>query len=323
MIDLNKIKICGRYIIKNNELFLFNGGSSISFKMQGTSFEIKLDSYPVDSYFYLIIDRDYGRKIKASTSSSFVYKFNDNKEHYIDIIKANESNDCVIKLIDVSINGQLLDYDHTYTKRVRVYGDSSVAGFGILEHQGIGNINNSDSVRDFFYQALYELNYEPDIVSASGWGLAFSIYTCPKHRGIFDYLDKVAVNKLDDWVDQSKFDLLIISLGTNDNSFVQETPHLFKINKEEFINKCKALIDHELKINPDIKILMVYGTLNEEGAYYLNEETYLALKPLYKNLYIHKFNGDNSAISNHAHVSHHQLMAEELKQVINAIFAKN
>ena len=71
MIDLNKIKICGRYIIKNNELFLFNGGSSISFKMQGTSFEIKLDSYPVDSYFYLIIDRDDGRKIKASTSSSF------------------------------------------------------------------------------------------------------------------------------------------------------------------------------------------------------------------------------------------------------------
>lgn len=320
MIDLNKIKIGGRYIVKNNELYLFNGGSSLSFKMKGSSFEIKLDSNPIDSYFYIITDRDYKNKIKTNTASNFVYKFNDDKEHYIDVIKANEAIDCVIKLIDLSINGALLDYDHSYDKRVKIYGDSTIAGFGILEHQGIGNINNSDSVKDFCFKALYELNYEMDILSASGWGLAFSIYTCPKHRGIYDYLDKVAVNKLDEWNDHSKFDLLIISLGTNDNSYVQETAHSFKANKEEFINKYKDLINHELKINPDMKILMVYGTLKEEDAYYLNEETYLALKPLYKNLYIHKFNGDNSAISNHAYASYHPLMAQELKEVIKDIF---
>ena len=65
---------------------------------------------------------------------------------------------------------------------------------------------------------------------------------------------------------------------------------------------------------------MVYGTLKEETAYYLNEEVYKELKPLYKNLYIHKFNGDNTAISHHAYVDQHDLMAEELKQVIKSIF---
>ena len=321
MIDLNKIKICGRYIITNDELFIFNGGSSLSFKMKGQSFEATLSSCPIDSFFYVIIDRDFQNKIKAKTSSKFVYSFKDNKEHYIDIVKANEANDCVIKLIDLSINGALLDYDYIYDKKVKVYGDSTIAGFGILEHDGVGSITNSDSVRDFCFQALYELNYEMDIMSASGWGLAFSMYTCPKHLGISDFQNKVATNKNDEWKND-KADLLIISLGTNDNSFIQEATHLKDALVKEFITKYEGMIDKELKYNPDLKILMVYGTLNEEDAYYLNEEAYSYLKPLYKNLYIHKFNGDNTAISNHAYVAHHSLMAEELKQVIQNLYKK-
>ena len=64
---------------------------------------------------------------------------------------------------------------------------------------------------------------------------------------------------------------------------------------------------------------MIYGTLLEKDAYYLYEETYQYLKPMYKNLYIHRFNGDDSAISNHAYVTTHNKMAEELKSVIKSI----
>ena len=64
---------------------------------------------------------------------------------------------------------------------------------------------------------------------------------------------------------------------------------------------------------------MVYGTLKEEDAYYLSEETYKCLKPFYKNLFVHKFNGDNSGISNHAYVTAHDKMAAELKEVIKSL----
>ena len=64
---------------------------------------------------------------------------------------------------------------------------------------------------------------------------------------------------------------------------------------------------------------MVYGTLKEETAYYLYEKAYEYLKPIYKNLYIHKFDGDNTAISNHAYVAAHETMSEELKNVIKTI----
>lgn len=318
--NFDKIKLNGRYIFKDNHYFFFNGGSGFSFKMSGNSFSFLFDSTSSYAYIYIIIDRDYSHKIKIKMShQEYKYEFKDTRTHYIDIVKANESNDNVIKLLGFKVNGELLDYDFNYSERIKVYGDSSIAGFGILEHNGVGSIDNSDSVKDFCYKALYENNVDMNMLAASGWGLRFSIYTCPNNVGIIDYIDKVAVNKKDDWNDHSKYNLLIISLGTNDNAYIEAYPSKKEENIEEFIKAYQKLIDFEVRKNKDIKILMVYGTLKEENVYYLIEETYKCLKPLYKNLYIHKFNGDNSAISNHAYVDAHDSMAEQLKSVIKEI----
>ena len=319
MIDFKKIKLNGRYLYKDGFYYIFNGGSGFSFKMKGKSFSLCFDSCPIDSYFYVIIDRDYKNKQKYLTSKSNITIKLDDGVHYIDVIKANEAIDVVLKLLNLNIDGELLDYDHSYSYRVRVVGDSTIAGYGILEHDGAGSVHNSDAVQDFCYQALYENNADVDVLSASGWGLVFSIYTCPQNRGIIDYIDKVAVNKNNEWVDNSKYDLLILSVGTNDNSYIQTNPALKEERIKEYIIKYKVLIDSQLKLNPDIKILMIYGTLNEVDAYYLSEETYKCLKSLYKNLYIHKFVGDNSAISNHAYVTAHEKMAVELQQVIKEL----
>ena len=158
-----------------------------------------------------------------------------------------------------------------------------------------------------------------DIMSASGFGLTFSAYTCPKNVGVIDYIDRVAVGSHVSWNNNQKADLLIISLGCNDNSYIQENISRKDELVKKFVNEYQKLIDTELKLNNDLKILMMYGTLKEETAYYLYEETYNKLKPLYKNLYIHKFDGDNTAISNHAFVTAHKRMAKELKEVVKSI----
>ena len=216
--------------------------------------------------------------------------------------------------------GELLDFDHQYDKKVMVYGDSTIAGFGILEHYGNASVHNSDSVRDFCYHALYDLNMDADLFSASGYGLVFSAYTTPKTKGIINFINNVAVDKTIKWNDKGPNDLLIISLGCNDNSYISEEPKLREERIGIFKQKYKELIDSELNKNKDLKILIVYGTLNEKQAYYLYEETFDYLKKFYPNLYIHKFNGDSSAISNHAFVDAHDHMAEELKQVIKSLF---
>lgn len=312
------IKIQGRYLLDNHYI-IFNGGSSFSFKAKTSSVTINIKSKPIDGYFYIIVDRDYLNKKKIFTSEC-PYKFLlDNKEHYVDIVKANEANDNALELLDLSVEGNFLPYDYQYDKKVKVYGDSTIAGFGILGHDEEASIHTSDSVEGFCFQALYELNMEMDMMSASGFGLVFSAYTCPKNVGVIDYLDKVAVGSHISWNNNQPADLLIISLGCNDNSYIQGNAS----NKEEmvkkFISAYQKLIDTEIKLNKDLKILMMYGTLKEETAYYLYEETYKKLKPIYKSLYIHKFNGDNTAISNHAYVTAHKRMSEELKTVIKDI----
>ena len=317
--DLNNIKLLGRYHFDKHYYF-YNGGSGFSFKVKGSGFAVNLKSTPVEGCFYIILDHDYSNKIKVITSECpYKYQLNDNKEHYVDVIKANEANDNTFELVDLSVNGEILPYDYQYDKRVKVYGDSTIAGFGILSHDGEASIHTSDSVRDFAFKALYELNMDMEILSASGYGLTFSAYTCPKNIGVIDYVDNVAVSTSKKWNNNKPGDLLIISLGCNDNSYIQENINQKEELVQNVINSSQKLIDMEIKLNPNLKILLVYGTLKEEVAYYLYEKAYEQLKPIYKNLYIHKFNGDNTAISNHAYVTAHEKMSEELKNVIKKL----
>lgn len=323
MLSLDNLHINGRYLFKDNLLYLYNGGSSVSFKMFGNSFTIELEHIPSPGYFYIIVDGDYKNKLKVFNDSGFkTYLFKEKSIHYIDIIKANEANDNALMIKDIAVNGEMYKYDHQYYKKVRVFGDSTVAGFGILKHDGPASIHTSDSVQDFVYRALYEMNMETDIFSASGWGLTFSSYTNPKNIGIIDYIDKLKVNSNVNYQDDFKPDLLIVSLGCNDNSYIQEDPVFKETRINYFKRQYQALIESQIKDNKELKVLMVYGTLKEEDAYYLYEETYEFLKPLYKYLYIHKFKGDNSAISNHAYVTAHERMKEELKEVIKEILEK-
>ena len=313
-----KLKLVGRYIAKNNHHYIFNGGSGFAFKMKGKGFKALFNSSPKEGYYYIIVDRDYDNKVKISTLDNGFYHFKNEGIHYVDIVKANETSDNVFELKDLEIDGELLDYDHRYDYKVKVYGDSTIAGYGILSHNDDPSIHNCDAVRDFCYHALYELNADIDILSASGWGLVFSAYTCPKNVGIIDYVDKVGVYQQNKWDDRAS-DLLIISLGTNDNAYIQENINQKGQLIDTFVDKYKALIEMHIEENKDLKILMVYGTLKEEDVYYLIEKTYNVLKPLFPNLFIHKFDGDNTAISNHAYVKAHDIMAEELKKVIKEI----
>ena len=314
--NYKNIKINGRYVTKDNDLILYNGGSGISFKMQGKSFTVHALCIPGPGYIYIVIDRKLDKKIKVLLSKDlYTYTFEDDEPHLVDIIKANECNDNALKIENLEIDGEILKFDHQYQNKAVVYGDSTVAGFGILAKSGDASIHNSDSVEDFVFNALYELNMDIDIMSASGYGLAFSIYTCPNNIGIYDFYKKVGVHKPADW-NVKPCDLLIISLGTNDNSYIEQDPTRREERINEFKQKYKAIIDSYITVNPNTIILMIGGTLKEENVYYLYEEVYSYLKPLYKNLYLRLFNGDNSAISNHAYISAHKQMSADLKSII-------
>ena len=83
--------------------------------MYGSAFTINLVNIPSPGYFYIVIDRDFKNKRKIFNDEGFqTVVFEKISTHHIDIIKANEANDDTLLISDISVNGELLKYDHEY-----------------------------------------------------------------------------------------------------------------------------------------------------------------------------------------------------------------
>lgn len=306
----NRFKINGRFVEKENKLFFYNVGSGIAFKMNGSSFSLEADFQGNDGYLAIIVDRKYNqkRKIIVKNKEIIEYKFENKGVHYVDVIKVNEANDNTLSLSKFKFYGELLDYDFSYQKKIRIIGDSTIAGFGILAHDGDASIHTSDGVEDFCFRSLYNASYDFEEFASSGWGLRFSEYTKPKTIGIIDFIKYISTSSKEEWNKNDDFDMLVISLGTNDMSFIDANK-----NKEELIKEFKKtyleLIESQIQ-DRKIPTVMIYGTLDEKNCYSLVEETYKYISNKINNVHLLKFNGSSDAISNHAFVDTHVEMAK-------------
>ena len=307
----------GRYTLEKEGTKFYNTGSGFSFYVNGEKTSLTIISEKGPGYVYLIRDFDYDKKEKILIENKEEVNifFNDNKPHFVDVVKANEPADNYMIFGPVSTSGELLEIDEKNKKFVKVYGDSSIAGYGILAHDGDPNYLTNDGVENFCFRALYSLGLDYDIFAASGWGITFSAWTDPKTVGIEKFRDKICINSDVSW-DGKTPDLLIISLGTNDFSYIFENKEKTQELTEKFIKSYEKLVKKEREKKPEIPVLMVYGSLSEEWVYSLIEKTYEYLIEKCQNIYIIKLPGDNSAIANHSYITYHQKMADILQEKI-------
>lgn len=317
---LNLIKLNGRYSLKDDNLHFYNVYSGISF-MCSSDVSLIISFLEKPGYIYIIKNRDFSKKEKVYLEKETTINIAaSNKLTRIDILKANEALDNELVIKDIKCKS--LQLPKAGEKKIKVYGDSTVCGFGMLSHDGDASIHTSDGVLDFVCRAIYELNFDGDILAASGWGLTFSHWTNPKTIGIEKYTDFVKVNSDIKWKSKIKPDLLIISLGTNDHSYIEND----SINREEsinyFIKSYEKLLKKELKNNPELPVLMLYGSLDEKDVFEFQEKTFYYLKNKFNNIHQLKLDGDNSGISNHSFVTYHSKMSEQLKNKIQQLLLK-
>lgn len=319
---LSKLILNGRCLIKDQSIYLFNTGSYVRLYFKGKKLTYFLSAKNNENYIYIIIDKKYSHKTKyfVGSKQEISIDFEDKKEHVVDFIKSSEATNGYLKLTDISFDGEI-DYPlESSDINIRVYGDSTVAGYGILGKMGEEpSIKMCDGVEDFCFRALYKLDAHFDIFCASGWGSLFSKWTNPKTIGIshrIKYFSPVDLIKIKS---EEKYNLLVISLGTNDVSYINENLK----NKEKLIGKFSSSLEKiilfERKKNKNLPVLFVYGTLNEEDCFEIVEKGFEMIKNKYINIYIHKFLGDSSAIEHHAFVSYHDKMSEEFLSQIKTI----
>ena len=313
----------GRYTLEGDKIKFYNAGSSVRFRVRGgvTSIEISTEKGP--GFVHVIRDFDYENreKILIKNSKKIEISFLDNEPHFVDIVKTNEASDNFLIFGPISTTGKMLDIEKKDKKFIQVYGDSSIAGYGILAHEGEPNYLNNDGVENFCFKALYSLDFDYDIFAASGWGLTFSAWTTPKETGIEKFSDKICVNS-DIKFPQKTPDFLMISLGTNDMAYILENPKKAGELQEIFAKSYENFIKKEREKKPQIPVLMVYGSLKEEHVYDLIENTYKKVSQKLPNIHLLKFDGDHSAIASHSFVTAHPQMAEKLKEKIIQILSE-
>ena len=310
----------GRYKKEGKIIQFFNTGSGLSLYFKGTQISFDLLSIMDACYVDIIIDFDFNQKRKylVDQNATVTVTFEDDKAHYIDLVKVNEAKDTTLVIKDINFNGEILKYTRNADKFVKMYGDSSIAGYAILAREGEQTVHNSDGVENFCFRALYELGYDYDIFTGSGWGLTFSAYTNPMETGIEKYRENLCVNSNEKWVSK-KADLLLISLGTNDMAYIDANPSKREQLICQFIAAYERFIKKERENNSSLPVLMIYGTLLETSVYEMIERTYNELSKKLENLYIVKLPGDNSAINFHSYIDAHKEMSEVLKQKIVSI----
>ena len=318
---MEKLFLRGRYKKEGKNILFFNTGSGVSLLAKGSNIVFELGSINKPCFVYIFKNFDFNQKEKylINNEGRVVIKLEEDRITHIDLIKSNEAIDNTLVLKNTIIDGKILKYTEKPNKFVKVYGDSSVAGYGILKHQGKPDYDTSDGVEDFCFRALYSLKVDYDIFSGSGWGVTFSPYTDPMEVGIEQYQDCLCVKNNEKWTDKRAADLLLLSLGTNDFSYINQSASGKDKLEKHFIESYRKFIEKERKINKDIPVLMVYGSLKEESVYPLIEKTYNELSKIFDKLYIVKLPGNNDGIDFHCYVSHHKEIAEVLTKKIMSI----
>ena len=182
--------------------------------------------------------------------------------HTFEIYRNHESLLGYATLLNVTMKGVpekwVKDEDQL---KIEFLGDSITSGSGVNavnKTESQNDKKNSNATLSYAFIAADILNAEASIVSRSGM-------TCAGDAApnMYKYYNNLSYDRYKERAyDHSKMDidLYVISLGTNDNN------NSYNYTDQQLSDNVKAALTAVRKDHPDVKILWVYGQLNNERA---------------------------------------------------------
>ncbi|MCR5720221.1 MAG: hypothetical protein K6F84_06600 [Lachnospiraceae bacterium] len=285
--DDSHVKATGRSVFYNNERWLTFSASKIEFKFHGTAASIDIrgdknatnsDTSCVNARCRIAIEIDGTREeytIDKDYQTIEVLKDIGQQpaDHVVSVIKLTEmyKSSCAVSKIRVKS-----DEDIKLTPNKQYYfefmGDSITCGWG-----SVGMMDSTlceDASCTYAAVCSKELGADFSCVSGSGYGL-YSAYTDKNHGGqrrdkdlIPSYYDKVG-NPIAGFESvplsyerTRKFDVCVINLGTNDNSYIYyDNKKYTETRREEYVDAYFKFIKEIREKNPNAKIVCTIGLM--------------------------------------------------------------
>lgn len=285
------VKLVGRTYFDCEKLWCGLSGSGISFKFKGKKCDIKIGGDNIafaeednnKAHFAILVngERVIDDIVSYDEKSYTVIDSEREEVCVITVIKLSEAPMSALSVNEISVCGEISPADNK-AKLIEFVGDSITCGYGIDDEDENHHFKTSteDVTKAYAYRTAKALDADYSMVSYSGYGI-ISGYTGDGVRNANElvppYYEKLAFtygsfgekkpHELDWDFTVRQPDLIVINLGTNDDSYCLE-------DEEKRAEYCEKYIDF-LKVirknNPCAKIVCALGIMTDRLCPYVEK----------------------------------------------------
>lgn len=279
----DNVKLVGRTLRKNDITWLVQSGSAVKFTVIGSSASVTLaGDASVEN------DADHRSRYAVLVDGEvLVDDVMSEKEKEIPLFSGKDTRTAQITVIHLSEAGNgAVGVKNIHTEsptakpvfpvpdkdlKIEFIGDSITCAYGV-EGQSSGEsfkTTTENFMKSYAYLTAQLLDADYSAVSYSGHGIISGYTSGEKNTDqLVPKLYEKTGNLADysqPWDFSSGNDVVVINLGTNDNSYLQNDP---EGGKEDFVNGYIAFLEMVRRRNPDAYIICTMGTMGGNDVVY-------------------------------------------------------
>ncbi|UQZ37659.1 GDSL family lipase [Paenibacillus sp. PK3_47] len=288
----DNVKVIGRTYYSNDVRWLALSGGGVEFSFRGRKAEVTLKGdaialtgnnlarVGISVNGKRVIDDQIGQPLKTYT----VFESSTEQEVIIRITKLSEAAMSTVGIQEIAVDAE--DGIKPTPKNIHTIefiGDSITCGYGVDDEHALHSFSTAteDVTKTYSYLAAEQLQADYSMVSYSGYGIITG-YTENDQKLtthlLPDYYEKVGKSegKFEDRVlpqelpwDFSTFtpELIVINLGTNDDSYTQDDPGRQQEYEEQYVQFLKMV----RRNNANAAILCTLGIMGDRLYPYVGQ----------------------------------------------------
>lgn len=208
-------------------------------------------------------------------------------EHTVIVYKKSESAFGKLWLNGLRTDGSLLKCASSDRLQIEVYGDSITCGYGVdsdcAPDEPFSTLTEN-ACKTYAYLAARMLDADLSVLSASGWGMKEGL---SPNTELPLWFDRADIQSDLAWTPSRPADLVIIALGANDNQYILNGGTAAEREKRiaDYKAAYAAFLNRIFEAYPKVKVLCVYGFLNEGNVYLPIQELAVEFRAQGKTVY--------------------------------------
>ncbi len=276
------VKLLGRTYLKDDVRWCSFSASGVEFKFNGKSCTVSLradsmvNDEPHRARYAVYVDGELKKDemLDIGIKEVEVISADSAEEHIIRILKLSESSDSSMGIRYITCDEEAtVEPTEEKDLKIEFVGDSITCGYGVDGQVNVDSYrtDNEDATKAYAFKTAQLLDADWSLVSFSGYGIVSGFTSGAKNEAqtLPQYYDKVGNSygttggekpSSIEWDFSYKPDIVVINLGTNDNSYTGSD----SAKKEEYVQGYYSFLETVREKNPDAIIVCALGIMGQE-----------------------------------------------------------